>query len=226
MRRLRLLEIILWCVSAVMLGAVVWMIVDREVFQAYTEWAFDRALETLGREKPTTTGDDLKEFTPDKPAPGEGIPHVEIPPPGWKPRWRPKPESVLGRIEIPRLGVRAMILAGTSDRALRRAVGYIEGTALPGEGGNTGLAGHRDTFFRPLRDIRKKDIIRVRTLGSMFEYIVENIQIVGPKDIKVLKPDGRPLLTLVTCYPFNYVGSAPKRFIVRARQIDITGRPK
>ncbi len=226
MRRLRLLEIVLWCLSALMLAVFVWMIVDQEVFQAYTEWAFDRALETLGREKAGKSGDDLKTFTPDKPGPGE-IPRVEIPPPGWKQRWRPKPESVLGRIEIPRLGVRAMILTGTSDRALRRAVGYIEGTALPGEGGNTGLAGHRDTFFRPLRDIRKKDVIRVQTLGSMFEYVVEDIQIVGPKDVKVLKPDGRPLLTLVTCYPFNYVGSAPKRFIVQARQVSPAAkRPK
>ena len=124
--------------------------------------------------------------------------------------------SVVGRIEIPRLGVSAVIRAGSDARTLRLAVGYIPGTALPGDAGNFGLAGHRDTFFRKLRDINPDDEIRVVTKDGTFHYYVERTTIVRPQDVWVLNPTNYPALTLVTCYPFNYIGSAPKRFIVRA----------
>jgi sortase A len=128
----------------------------------------------------------------------------------------PAAGSAIGRIEIPRLGVSAIIRAGSDARTLRLAVGYIPGTALPGQRGNTGLAAHRDTFFRRLRDIRADDEIRIVTKDATFHYSVDRTRIVQPKDVWVLNPTPNPALTLVTCYPFNYVGSAPQRFIVRA----------
>jgi sortase A len=128
----------------------------------------------------------------------------------------PAPGSAIGRIEIPRLGVSAIIRAGSDSRTLRLAVGYIPGTALPGQRGNTGLAAHRDTFFRRLRDIRADDEIRIVTADATFDYEVERTRIVQPTDVWVLNPTPQAALTLVTCYPFNYVGSAPQRFIVRA----------
>ena len=124
--------------------------------------------------------------------------------------------STVGRIEIPRLGVSAVIRAGSDARTLRLAVGYIPGTALPGDRGNFGLAGHRDTFFRKLRDINPDDEIRIVTADGVFNYYVQRTTIVMPQDVWVLDPTADPALTLVTCYPFNYIGSAPKRFIVRA----------
>lgn len=128
----------------------------------------------------------------------------------------PAPGSMLGRIEIPRLEVSAVIRAGTDARTLQLAVGHIGGTALPGESGNIGLAGHRDTFFRRLRNIRADDEIRLVTPEGTFRFEVAETQIVSPKDTWVLNPTPQATLTLVTCYPFTYIGSAPDRFIVRA----------
>lgn len=136
--------------------------------------------------------------------------HVPIP--------RPAAGSLIGRIEIPRLGVSTIIRAGSDARTLRLAVGHITGTAIPGEPGNIGLAGHRDTFFRRLRDIRVGDEIRIVTPGDTFTFRVDRTSIVKPRDTWVLNDTAIPTLTLVTCYPFTYVGSAPDRFIVRAAQ--------
>jgi sortase A len=109
-----------------------------------------------------------------------------------------------------------MVVEGVDDNDLKRAVGHIPGTALPGESGNVGIAGHRDTFFRPLRSIQLDDTITVSTLQGSSRYRVVSTNVVRPEDIQVLYPTGRATLTLVTCFPFDYVGSAPKRFIVRA----------
>jgi sortase A len=128
--------------------------------------------------------------------------------------------ALIGRIEIPRVGVSAIVLHGIGNKTLRRGVGHIPGTPLPEHGGNFGLAGHRDSFFRALKDIRQDDTIELTTLNGTFEYKVEWTKIVAPQDTYVLEDEGAPSLTLVTCYPFYYVGSAPKRFIVRARRLD------
>jgi LPXTG-site transpeptidase (sortase) family protein len=125
----------------------------------------------------------------------------------------------LGRIEIASIGLSAMIQEGTSDRTLQRGVGHIAGTALLGKSGNVGLAAHRDTFFRKLRDIQAGDDIKLTSLTGSVLYRVELISIVEPEDSRVLRDSGENILTLVTCYPFSYIGPAPKRFIVRARQI-------
>ena len=124
---------------------------------------------------------------------------------------------VLGRLEIPALGVSTIVREGEDARTLQLAVGHIAGTALPGAPGNMGLAGHRDTFFRRLREINPGDIIRLVAVEGTFSYVVEGTQIVDPNALWVLDPTPKPSLTLVTCYPFTYIGSAPERFIVRAR---------
>ena len=126
---------------------------------------------------------------------------------------------LIGRIEIQRLGVEAIVIEGTSRSTLRRAVGHIAGTALPGEIGNIGISGHRDTFFRPLRNIRQNDIITLTTLSGEFRYRVVSTRIVTPLAIDVLNSGKDEVLTLVTCYPFYFLGSAPDRFIVRAERV-------
>ena len=125
----------------------------------------------------------------------------------------------LGRIEINRVGLTAMVQEGVDEVTLRRAVGHIPGTPLPGQSGNVGLAGHRDSFFRELRQIRLDDEITLATLNGTHRYRVETTSVVAPEETEVLVDTGYDRLTLVTCYPFNFVGSAPKRFIVSARKI-------
>lgn len=127
--------------------------------------------------------------------------------------------GLIGRIDIPRLGLSAIVIEGTSRTTLRHAVGHISGTALPGQSGNVGISGHRDTFFRPLRNIRQNDIIAVTTPLGEYRYRVVSTRIVNPHDIEVLDPGDNEVLTLVTCYPFYFVGAAPDRFIVRAERI-------
>ncbi|HVP00273.1 MAG TPA: class D sortase [Bryobacteraceae bacterium] len=130
----------------------------------------------------------------------------------------PRAGEPIGRIEIPRLHISVMVLEGTAPKILRVAAGHIEGTALPGTGGNVGIAAHRDSFFRPLSEVRPEDGILLTTSYGTFRYVADAVEIVDPTDVHVLDPTADPELTLVTCYPFNYVGSAPKRFIVHARE--------
>ncbi len=128
-------------------------------------------------------------------------------------------DGLIGRIEIPRLGLSVMVVEGIDNTTLRRAVGHIPGTALPGQPGNVGLSGHRDTFFRPLKDLRINDEVQVSTLKGNFNYEVESLRVVEPENVGVLAASAENVLTLVTCYPFYYVGPAPQRWIVRARQV-------
>jgi sortase A len=127
--------------------------------------------------------------------------------------------DVLGEIEVPRLGLDAIVVQGDSPATLKRAVGHLSQSALPGEWGNVALAGHRDTFFRPLRDIRLGDTITFKTQERTFEYLVQSIEVVAPTDVGVLEPSTGHDLTLLTCYPVYYVGPAPKRLVVRAREV-------
>jgi sortase A len=125
----------------------------------------------------------------------------------------PAPLAVL---RIPKIRLEAPVLPGTDDRTLDRAVGHIEDTAAPGTDGNSGIAGHRDGFFRGLKDIAPGDALELDTLHGKDVYRVERTWVVNPEDISVLGPTSTRVLTLVTCYPFYYVGPAPRRFIVRA----------
>ncbi len=128
--------------------------------------------------------------------------------------------GLIGEIQVPRLGLSAIVVQGDSPTNLRRAVGHLPKSALPGDWGNVALAGHRDTFFRPLRDIRVGDEIRFKTPKRSFEYLVESIAVVAPSEIQVLETSTGHDLTFITCFPFYYVGPAPKRFVVRAREVD------
>lgn len=125
----------------------------------------------------------------------------------------PAPLAVL---RIPRARVEVPVFSGTDDVTLNRGVGWIESTKRPGETGNVGIAGHRDGFFRGLKDIAKGDLITLETAKGTDEYVIDDIRIVSPEDVSVLDPTPSPTVTLVTCYPFYFVGDAPQRYIVRA----------
>jgi sortase A len=127
-------------------------------------------------------------------------------------------EEIIGRISVPKLHLRAMVREGDDPRTLRLAVGHIPATALPGQFGNVALAGHRDTFFRHLGELKTGDSIGFSTADGNFTYQVESLKIVDPEEVGVLASSQEKVLTMVTCYPFYYIGNAPKRFVVRARQ--------
>ena len=214
------LERLLLAVGLLCLGLVSFAVIDARWFAYQEGRRLDRALQarqsaagsesrTSGRDLaarraapgPASETDRLDTFRPGGPA--------AAPPPA--------PEgSVLGRIEIPRVGVSSLVLEGVTGATLRRGVGHIGGTPLPRLPGNLGLAGHRDSVFRGLKDIRKGDAITLDTLDGTYRYVVDWAQVVDPDDIGVLAVSNQPVLTLVTCYPFYYVGSAPERFVVRA----------
>jgi sortase A len=128
-------------------------------------------------------------------------------------KWNHSPMAIL---EIPSMHLKVPVFDGTDTLTLNHAVGRIAGTALPGAPGNIGIAGHRDGFFRGLRDIKQGDEIDLRTHGGTDVYTVDHVQIVAPRDVSVLRPQDRSAVTLVTCYPFYFVGNAPKRFVVTA----------
>jgi sortase A len=156
---------------------------------------------------------------------------VKVEPPGPAPapsvtRVAPPPKlgDVVGRVEIPRLGLSVVVAEGTDEPTLRRAAGHILGTAFPGSPGNVGIAGHRDTLFRPLRTIEQNDLIVLTTEQGEFRYRVVSTKIVNPSDVSVLNPAppgaaADEILTLVTCHPFYFIGPAPNRFIVRAERV-------
>jgi sortase A len=122
----------------------------------------------------------------------------------------------LAVLRIPKIELEVAVLPGTSEWALNRAVGHIDDTALPGSDGNAGIAGHRDGFFRGLKDVQPGDVLEIETLTSLDTYRIERTWIVNPEDVSVLDPTASSAITLVTCYPFYFIGSAPQRFIVRA----------
>jgi sortase A len=127
-----------------------------------------------------------------------------------------KGTAPLAVLDIPRIGLSAMVLEGVGSRTLRVGVGHVPGTSSPGQQGNVAIAGHRDTFFRPLRRIQPGDDIFLGIPRQDYHYRVTSLEVVDPADVAVLKPHENDELTLVTCYPFSYIGPAPKRFIVRA----------
>ena len=185
--RLRILELVLTAIAAAALG---WVIV------AWTAAARDQAAWAHELEEMATT--------------------VSTSPRGDALVAPAQPGATIGRLEVPRLGLTVITREGTDARTLRRAVGHVPSTALPGQKGNAAFAGHRDTFFRQLKHVREGDEIVVTTTAGQHHYVVRDTRVVLPNDVSVLDPTTAATLTLVTCYPFNYIGSAPKRFIVRA----------
>jgi len=180
-------------VAMLFLGVYVASYFEREFYQAYDGWKFDHPI----------TPPQPVQTTP-------GRPVTPVPPPR---------DQTIGRISVPRLHLSAMVREGIDDITLERAVGHIPTTALPGHPGNVGVAGHRDTFFRGLKDLHKNDEIQFATSNGNYKYRIEEMMIVQPENGKILAPRSSNTLTIVTCYPFNYIGSAPKRFVVRARQV-------
>lgn len=189
-----------WLAGFLCLSVAGAAIVESRVYQSLESAAFDRARESR-------TG-------------------AEVPRSGGYPRSSSRPaRSVLGRIEIPRLGIRAMVREGMDDETLKVAVGHIPGTARPGEAGNIGLAAHRDTFFRALRGVRRGDVMRLTTLDGSETYRVASASVVDPDRVDLLRgADGTKALTLVTCFPFDWIGDAPKRFVVAALPAGDAGR--
>jgi len=171
----------------------------------------------------TSTKHDLERFESHRVIQDAGPPDQSL----WSPErisaWRkaqidpaPAPLAVL---RIPKIRLEVPVLPGTDDRTLDRAVGYIEGTAQPGTNGNLGIAGHRDGFFRGLKDVTPGDVIEIETTHTKDVFRVERTWVVDPDDVSVLDPTSTRALTLVTCYPFYFIGSAPHRFIVRAVRV-------
>jgi sortase A len=188
-RFLRWSQRLLFMIGVVMLGYVGFTLLDATLYQASAKRSLENQI--------------LLQMEPHESRPRPAI----------------KPGDVLGRLDIPRLGISVAVLQGTSSRILRRGAGHIEGTPLPGETGNIGIAGHRDTFFRQLKDIRKDDEIQLETATGLSRYDVEWVKVVEPGDTTVLGVSTTEnTLTLVTCYPFYFVGPAPRRFVVRAHK--------
>ena len=124
--------------------------------------------------------------------------------------------DIVGRLEIPRIGISVMVFQGVGNDVLTIGAGHVPGTPLPSAEGNVAFAAHRDTFFRKLEGIRPGDGIQVATVGRTYDYVVGSTETVDPEDTRVLESRARSELTLITCYPFYFVGAAPKRFIVHA----------
>ncbi len=200
---LRWLERGLLLVAILCLGGWAWAWLDAKYTQAHDSQILDAARDSAAAVDSARQTDRLDTFQPASNQP--------------EPPQRQLAEgSLFGRIAIPRLDVSTIVLEGVDASTLRRGAGHIPATAFPGKRGNVGIAAHRDSFFRGLKDVRKNDIVRLETLEGTFNYRVDWTRIVTPDDVTVLGDTAGPELTLVTCYPFYYVGSAPKRFIVRA----------
>lgn len=131
----------------------------------------------------------------------------------------------VGALEIVRVGLSGVVVEGDDDAVLDRAIGHLPDTPLPWQDGNSALAAHRDTLFRPLRDVRSGDVLRLKTPYGDFDYRVRETLIVKPRDVWVLDPTPTSMLTLISCYPFSYIGHAPERFIVRADRVTPARRP-
>jgi sortase A len=201
------IEYLFLILAIVSLGLYGYTYVERVVYQAYESRLFDRAAGSRG-----SVTSSNPETTPIGGVVQAAHKSVAAPEPAF-------PSSVVGRLSVPRLRFSAMVREGIDRRTLRVAVGHIPSTALPGQAGNVGLAGHRDTFFRGLKDLRPRDEIQFSTPRGNFKYQVESLTVVDPDNVEVLAPSRENVLTMVTCYPFSYIGSAPKRFVVRAKQV-------
>lgn len=197
---LRRAETALWVVGLSLLGGALAAVVNSRVYQARQGRAFS-VIERASSEPAA--------------APAASSPAAAAPAPAPAPAPALDP-LVLGRIEIPRIGLSAIVREGDDETTLAVAVGHVPGTARPGDRGNMALAGHRDSFFRALRHIRIDDAIRFRTAGRLYDYRVDSTEVVPPGETRVLGPTADTVLTLVTCYPFTFLGHAPDRFIVRA----------
>jgi sortase A len=209
-RRWRLLRAIEWlCLSVglVCLGWYAVVMVRAIEYQRAESARLDRATESARQESPSHSKVER---------PPIENPTIER----SEPTSSDKPDhQLIGRLEIPRLKLSVMVVDGDDPATLKMAAGHLPDTPLPWELGNSAVAGHRDSFFRPLSEIKLNDNLIMMTPHGEFHYAVSSLRVVEPNDLTVLRQNGRSALTLVTCYPFSYVGQAPKRFIVRADHV-------
>lgn len=191
-------EALLWIVGCSALAYCTYAVIGAKIMQARLSHLLerDRHLQTHGEISAQVNAEESK-------------PHASA-------SNRSGRKELVGRLEIPRIGLSAMVLEGDSAQTMRLGLGHIPGTSNPGQPGNIGIAGHRDTFFRPLRRIDKGDDVIVETAARTYRYRVSSIEIVEPQNIWVLSQENKDELTLITCYPFSYIGAAPKRFVVHA----------
>jgi sortase A len=185
-RKRRWIANLLLAAGFVLVGVWAWSNLRGLIYQSVHNQEFDRSVRKRGPERPGKRPPALRN--------GE----------------------VIGRLIVPRLHLRAIVREGAGEDTLGVALGHIPGTALPGPTGNVGVAGHRDTLFRALREIRQDDLIEFETLHGNYSYRVRLMKVVNPKSVDVLQASQSPEITLVTCFPFHYLGPAPNRFIVQA----------
>jgi len=220
----RWIEKLLLLAGVIALGVWIWSMASHAVFQQWESFVFDRKV----RGEPATIAEyiaensgkiatDLRAWLGFAATPAPPMPRPHLGPAARQPFLTTEP--IVGRLTIPRLHLTAMVREGADENTLGLTLGHIPGTALPGQRGNVGVAGHRDTLFRGLREVTKNDLILFETFAGNYVYQVENTEVVKPQNVSVLNASVSPELTLVTCYPFHYVGPAPDRFIVKARQI-------
>jgi len=210
---------------------------DQYIYQAYENWAFDQQI--AGRPG-VTFSEYLREQTPFGflvgAAPAKPALALSTTQPVSPEMARPVEGALLGRVEIGRLHLSAIVREGVDAKTLSNAVGHVPSTALPGQVGNFAIAAHRDTLFRALKDIQQDDVVTFQSPAGTYSYKVVATKIVTPSDVSVLRSDGgriipteaatnNRLLTMITCYPFYYVGAAPKRFIVEAELVPATKAP-
>jgi len=191
--------------AIVCLGLYGYAYLERVVYQSYESREFDRRADRNAAPVAVSRGPVVPIGRPS----GRSVASSKLPP----------ASALLGRLSIPRLHLAGMVREGIDRNTLQIAIGHIPGMALPGQAGNVGVAGHRDTFFRGLKDLKTGDEIQFSTSSGDFQYIVESLIIVEPDNVSALAERSDNVLTLVTCYPFSYIGAAPKRFVVRARQV-------
>jgi sortase A len=204
-RFLRGSYIALFIAGIIILAVPIYYFARAFFFQTVQDYKFRKQVEEVKESKDRST----PKSAADAPSSAPTAPVNPVPP-------IPSAGAVLGRLEIPRLRASVMILQGTEEDQLKLGIGHIEDTAHPGQVGNVALVAHRDTFFRPLKNIRKNDEIRVVTPMSTMHYFVELTKVISPFDMDVLDPTPSAELTLITCYPFDFAGKAPMRFLVRA----------
>ena len=220
---LRCCEMVLMVFGLALLAVYAFFRMHGWFFQTYDSWSFDRVLDERQQQESVSRLPEDSRNARNLEAEPEVTDYRD-----WAPERAMAHErslkrqlrGVVGRLLIPSLELNVMVLEGTDPWTLNRAVGHIERTALPGRTGNVGISAHRDGFFRNLGHINKGDAISLVTAQKTYTYAVESTQIVDPRDVEVLAPSDRPVLTLVTCFPFYFVGDAPQRFIVKAELVD------
>jgi LPXTG-site transpeptidase (sortase) family protein len=234
---LRFCEFAFITLGVALLSVYVFFRMHAWFFQAYDSWSFDQVLKDRTHEADASRLPEGQRNTPNlETEPDLANPrnttNLETEPEVANYRdWAParalahekslkrQLRGIVGRLLIPALDLNVMVLEGTDPWTLNRAVGHIESTALPGRAGNVGISAHRDGYFRNLGHIARGDEISILTPEKTYRYAVESTRIVNPGDIEVLAPSDQPVLTLVTCFPFYFVGDAPQRFIVKAQLV-------